>query len=122
MKSFVVAVLVIVVPVLSDSPAGDVVGKLVVGYQGWFGARGDNSSVNNWVHWQNGGRDAPSPGRCHFELYPDMREYTHRYRTQLANLRNGQPSTLFSSQDDQTVDTHFKWMRDYGIDVAALQV
>lgn len=121
-KSLVFAWFFIAVPVLSDSPPGDVVGKLTVGYQGWFGCRGDNSSRNSWIHWITNGQDPPSPGRCKFEIYPDMREYTRRYPTNLANLGNGQPATLFSSQDDQTVDTHFRWMQQYGIDVAALQV
>ncbi|NED79511.1 xylosidase, partial [Streptomyces sp. SID11233] len=30
-------------------------------------------------------------------------------------------ANLFSSYDQQTVDTHFRWMREYGIDTAALQ-
>lgn len=33
------------------SPVGDVVGKLVVGYQGWFACAGDGSPRNSWVHW-----------------------------------------------------------------------
>jgi hypothetical protein len=50
-----------------------------------------------------------------------MREYTKTYRTAYANLGNGQPATLFSSYDQQTVDTHFLWMRQNTIDTAALQ-
>ncbi|SNS73194.1 Fibronectin type III domain-containing protein, partial [Streptosporangium subroseum] len=53
--------------------------------------------------------------------WPDMREYTHTYPTAYANLNNGQPATLFSSYDQQTVDTHFRWMRENNIDTAALQ-
>ena len=37
--------------ILAVSPVGDVVGKTVVGYQGWFGCTGDNSPNNHWVHW-----------------------------------------------------------------------
>ncbi|HEY3608718.1 MAG TPA: twin-arginine translocation signal domain-containing protein, partial [Pseudonocardiaceae bacterium] len=33
------------------SPAGDVVGKITVGYQGWFAAIGDGSPINAWWHW-----------------------------------------------------------------------
>ena len=40
-----------------------------------------------------------------------MREYTDAYPTAYANLGNGQPATLFSSYDQQTVDTHFRWMQ-----------
>lgn len=37
--------------VLGQSSPGDVVGKLCVGYQGWFTAQNDGSPVNIWVHW-----------------------------------------------------------------------
>ncbi|HEY0175259.1 MAG TPA: hypothetical protein VGC08_02710, partial [Pedobacter sp.] len=33
------------------SPVGDVVGKITVGYQGWFAATGDGSPINAWWHW-----------------------------------------------------------------------
>ena len=58
-----------------------------------------------------------------FELYPDVREYRSRdlYRTQLGNLRNGAPAKLFASNRVAVVDTHFRWMREYGIDGVALQ-
>lgn len=94
-------------------------GKTIAGYQGWFAAQGDGSPVNRWVHW-NGGA-APSPGHLSFELYPDVREYTTTFQTGFANLGNGQPSKLFSSYTAQTVNTHFKWMKDYNIDGAAVQ-
>ncbi|CAG2169379.1 unnamed protein product, partial [Oppiella nova] len=45
----------------------------------------------------------------------------HTYQTGYANLGNGQPAKLFSSWDKQTVDTHFKWMKENNIDTAALQ-
>ncbi|MBB6110000.1 hypothetical protein SAMN05421821_108193 [Mucilaginibacter lappiensis] len=104
------------------SPPGDVVGKLVVGYQGWFSTTGDGSPNNHWVHWAgNAGGAAPSPGHQTFELWPDMREYTNSYQTGYASLGNGQPAKLFSPWDVQTVNTHFSWMQQYGIDCAALQ-
>ncbi|PQB07692.1 hypothetical protein BST83_11385 [Polaribacter filamentus] len=96
----------------------DIVGKLITGYQGWFGADGDGSPRNHWRHWNS---SQPTANDQDFELYPDMREYTNTYQTGYANLGNGQPTTLFSSYDNQVVDKHFEWMRDYGIDVAALQ-
>jgi hypothetical protein len=48
------------------SPAGDVVGKLTVGYQGWFAAAGDGSPYNSWQH-QN------------LESWPECSEYTNSY-------------------------------------------
>lgn len=105
--------------IVSPSPVGDVVGKIVVGYQGWFGASGDQSPFNSWMHWAVSG--APAPNNQSFELYPDMREYTKKYQTGYANTPNGEAATLFSSWDDQTIDVHFKWMKEYGIHTAALQ-
>ena len=52
---------------------------------------------------------------------PDTREYTTLFTTGLPALGNGQPTKLFSSYSDQTVDTHFRWMQENGIEVAALQ-
>jgi hypothetical protein len=103
------------------SPPGDVVGKITVGYQGWFACIGDGSPINQWWHWSSNGGQPPSPSNTTILSWPDMREFTRGYNTAYANLGNGQPARLFSSYDQQTVDTHFKWMRDYGIDTAALQ-
>jgi lysophospholipase L1-like esterase len=87
---------------------GDVIGKVTVGYQGWFSARGDGSPVNNWGH-------------DNLEMWPDVGEYTNTYPFPTAVLPNGQPARMFSSYDDQVVQTHFKWMAESGIDCAALQ-
>ncbi len=105
--------------VWADSQVGDVVGKLIVGYQGWFAAKLDNSPINHWFHWGND--PGPSPGHVSVEIWPDVREYTHTYQTSLGPLGNGQPAKVFSSWDEQTVDTHFKWMQENNIDGAALQ-
>ncbi|MCR2807057.1 carbohydrate-binding protein [Paenibacillus soyae] len=105
----------------NDPNGGDVFGKVIAGYQGWFTAGGDNSPLNNWTHWSKNG-SAPAPtGNVNFELYPDLREYSKLYQTGLGNLGNGQPAKLFSSYDQETVNKHFEWMRDYGIYGAALQ-
>ena len=103
------------------SPPGDVVGKISVGYQGWFACPGDGAPINQWWHWSSNGGQPPSPSNTTIVSWPDMREFTRGYPTAYANLGNGQPARLFSSYDQQTVDTHFAWMRDYGCDTAALQ-
>jgi len=100
---------------------GDIVGKLTTGYQGWFSAKGDPSPIGGWVHWARGGQAPNTGGNVTFDLYPDVSEYENLYETELPPLVNGQPAKLFSSYDDQTVDKHFEWMRDYHIDNAALQ-
>src|SRR5882757_10468726 len=93
------------------SPVGDVVGKITVGYQGWFACTGDGAPINGWWHWSQDWSQAPSPSNNAIKAWPDMREYSKGYQTAYSNLNNGQPATLFSSYDQQTVDTHFLWMR-----------
>ncbi|PUA30550.1 MAG: hypothetical protein B0W54_08720 [Cellvibrio sp. 79] len=105
--------------------SSDVVGKITVGYQGWFNAQGDGSPFGCWFHWSNN-CNAPTPAintnrNVKFELYPDTREYSKLYQSNLANLANGTPARLFSSYDQSTVNKHFEWMQTYNIDTAALQ-
>ncbi|HTJ37567.1 MAG TPA: discoidin domain-containing protein [Dactylosporangium sp.] len=103
------------------SPPGDVVGKVTVGYQGWFACIGDGAPINGWWHYSPNWSQAPAPGACSITCWPDMRDFTKGYRSNFANLGNGQPANLFSSYDQQTVDTHFRWMQQNGCDTAALQ-
>jgi hypothetical protein len=105
----------------TPSPVGDVVGKVVVGYQGWFAAIGDGSPINRFWHWSNNWDNPPSPTNTAISSWPDVRDYTTTFKTDYANLNNGSEARVFSSFSDQTVDIQFKWMKDYGIDGAALQ-
>ncbi|MDF2538794.1 MAG: Xylosidase/arabinosidase [Herbinix sp.] len=111
--------------VIGNIPAGDIIGKVYAGYQGWFNCYGDGSPVERWRHWSNGtyqsNTGSPAAGAITFELYPDVSEYTDLYQTNLGNLGNGQPAELFSSYSTQTVNKHFEWMQTYGIDGVALQ-
>ncbi|MGG1639163.1 carbohydrate-binding protein [Paenibacillus sp. NRS-1760] len=100
---------------------GDVVGKVFAGYQGWFTAGGDGSPLNNWTHWSKNNNNLTANSNVNFEMYPDLREYTKLYQTNLGNLGNGQPAKLFSSYDQETVNKHFEWMQTYNISGAALQ-
>jgi hypothetical protein len=105
---------------LLSSPPGDVVGKITVGYQGWFSAAGDGSPINAWAH-QN------------LENWPDIRQYSTTYSGDpfsqagigqppfAGNLGNGLPAKMFSSDDQQVSNTHCLWMQQNGIDCFALQ-
>lgn len=104
-----------------NSPVGDVVGKITVGYQGWFACAGDGSPINCWWHWTQDWSRTPSPTNKGMKSWPDMREYETTFQTSFANLGNGQPATLFSSYTQQTINTHFLWMQQNDIDCAALQ-
>jgi len=105
----------------TQSSASDVVGKITVGYQGWFAAIGDGSPINAWWHYAQNWSQAPSATNNAIIAWPDVRDFTTTFQTGWPNLNNGQPATLFSSFTNQTVNTHFLWMQQNGLDVAALQ-
>jgi len=106
---------------ISPSPVGDVVGKITVGYQGWFAAKGDGSPIDAWWHYTQDWGKIPSPTNLGIKSWPDVREYTETFQTGFADLGNGQAAKLFSSFTTQTVNTQFLWMQQNGIDAAALQ-
>ena len=103
------------------SRTGDVVGKITVGYQGWFACIGDHSPIDLWWHWSQNESLPPSPANENLKAWPDMREYSKWYRTDYARLHNGDAADLFSSYDQTTVNAHFRWMQEHGCDTAALQ-
>lgn len=103
------------------SPKGDVVGKITVGYQGWFACKGDGSPIDAWWHWSTDWGQAPTMALKGFSSWPDVRDYTNTYATGFPDLNNGQPAKLFSSYSDQTVEVQFSWMEQFGLDVVALQ-
>lgn len=103
------------------SGPGDVVGKVTVGYQGWFAAIGDGAPIDGWWHWSSDWSSAPSPGNTAIKAWPDMSAYAKTYPTDYAALGSGAPAALFSQYDQETVNLHFSWMQQNGIDTAALQ-
>jgi len=92
--------------------------KLVMaGYQGWFAAKGDESE-RGWYHYKaNCGFE---PGCSSIDMWPDMREYTKQYETPFS-FTNGTKASLYSPYDAETIDLHFKWMKEYGIDGVHMQ-
>lgn len=92
-------------------------GRVMCGYQGWFRAEGDGSG-GGWQHF--GGKGEFSPDHCVIDLWPDVSEYPKTYPTGF-KLKDGSPARVFSPWDESTVDLHFRWMREYGIDGAFMQ-
>src|SRR5438874_756863 len=96
--------LALALPSLAASPPGDVVGKVTVGYQGWFACTGDGAPINAWWHWSQNWSQPPSPANNAIKAWPDVRDYTTTFQTAYANLNNGQLAKLFSSWTDQSVN------------------
>jgi hypothetical protein len=94
-------------------------GKVMCGYQGWFTCPGDGAD-RGWHHWNKNG--AFEPGRCKIDLWPDTSEFDadERFDTKFV-LADGQPAQVFSSLHPKTIDRHFRWMREYGLDGVFVQ-
>jgi len=92
-------------------------GLVMCGYQGWFSTPDDGSN-RGWAHL--GKRNELKPGSCNIDLWPDVSEYAKTYKTGFKTADSA-VATIFSSADESTVDTHFKWMKEYGIDGVFMQ-
>ena len=91
-----------------------IVGKHMTGYQGWFTCENGNAAR----HWfQKGGNQLV------IDMLPDVSEYNPDELCTLSGYEdsNGKPIKVFSSQSPGIVDTHFKWMQQYGIDGVFVQ-
>jgi hypothetical protein len=87
-------------------------GLIMAGYQGWFRASGDGSNARSYVYGNEN-----SSG---IDMWPDVTEYEKSYETPF-KLADGKPAYFFSSNDKSTVDLHFKWMQQYGVDGVFVQ-
>lgn len=87
-------------------------GLVMAGYQGWFRAEGDGSGSTHFAY----GNESHSG----LDIWPDIKEYEHTYPTPFKQA-DGQQARFFSSVDKSTVDLHFKWMQEYGIDGVFMQ-
>lgn len=95
-------------------------GKLIVGYQGWFGCPNDFEDNQNWWHWFV---NQPTLESLTVDMLPDVTVFSAKdlCDTGLPRVDGQGTVKLFSSQNANVVLTHFRWMQDYGIDVAAVQ-
>jgi len=93
------------------------VGRIMCGYQGWFRAPEDGA-VRGWGHY--GAKGKFDPDHVTIDLWPDVSEYQQTYPTAFT-LKDGSPARVFSSWDESTVDLHFRWMQQYGIDGVFMQ-
>ncbi|NEW81897.1 MAG: xylosidase [Mariniphaga sp.] len=82
-------------------------GLIMAGYQGWFRA-------------PEGGIMYPDENKVRIDMWPDVSEYEKTYPTGL-KMADGSVARFFSSTDKSTVDLHFKWMKQYGVDGVFMQ-
>ena len=92
-----------------------ILGKVLTGYQGWFNSDSDGSGLD-WKHYKTAS-GAFEPGEVTIDFWPDMSEADadEKYETAFTKI-DGSAATVFSSANTKTVNRHFKWMDDYGID------
>src|ERR1035437_1098754 len=73
----------------AGSPPGDVVGKVTVGYQGWFSCAGDGAPIGGWWHYSGGATPTPITLTNSIHCWPDMRQFVKGYQHGFTNLGNG---------------------------------
>jgi hypothetical protein len=91
--------------------------RIMCGYQGWFRAEGDGSG-EGWEHYSVSRK--LDVEHLKVDLWPDVSEYVKTYLTPFT-FEDGTPARLFSPWDQSTVDLHFHWMQEYGIDGVFMQ-
>jgi len=108
-------------PVVKGVDASTLTGKVMCGYQGWFGAPEDGRSVNNWQHWTKSFGPL-ADGNAKVDLWPDVSDLapSQRFATEF-KFPDGRPAEVFSSFQKPTVLKHFQWMEEYGIDGVFVQ-
>lgn len=92
-------------------------GLVLAGYQGWFNAH-DDGAGRGWNHYV--ARGDFGPGNTKVDMWPEVTEYKKVYKSPFVHA-DGNPAFLFSSYDASTVDLHFKWMKEYGVDGVFVQ-
>ncbi|MDB6111134.1 MAG: hypothetical protein JWR69_2884, partial [Pedosphaera sp.] len=108
-------------PVVTGVDTKTLSGKVMCGYQGWFGAPGDGSSGHGWRHWVKGNGPL-ADGNAKVDFWPEVTELASddRFATGFKTA-DGRPAEVFSSFKRTTVSKHFQWMQDYGIDGVFVQ-
>lgn len=94
-------------------------GRVVVGYQGWFGCPGDFENNTQWLHWFQG---EPSATSLLVDMLPALGDFPDSALCDTGlRAADGKPVYVYSSQTAAVVDRHFQWMRDNGVTSVAVQ-
>ncbi len=95
-------------------------GLVMCGYQGW-GSSPEDGSNRGWGCYTNYGQFKEfKPGSCAIDCWPDVSEYEVTYATPF-KYADGTTARICSPADYSTVDTHFRWMKEAGIDGVFMQ-
>ncbi|MEM5788222.1 MAG: glycoside hydrolase family 71/99-like protein, partial [Syntrophobacteraceae bacterium] len=95
-------------------------GRLIVGYQGWFGCPGDFAGNDQWQHWFF--KNTPCIDQLRVDFVPSLHEFSREDLCDTGMRKSdGSPVFFYSAQNLRIVATHFRWMAEHGIDGAAVQ-
>jgi len=92
-------------------------GLVMAGYQGWFNSPEDGAN-RGWYHYK--GRNGFQPGSTNVDFWPDVTEYQVTFDSPFMT-KEGKPAKLYSAYDYSSVNLHFKWMQQYGVDGVFMQ-
>ncbi len=95
-------------------------GKIVTGYQGWFNTPNDGFGLG-WKHYQHPNGKF-QPGSVSVDYWPHTAEFDQSKLEETSfRKQDGSKAMVYSSVQADVVDTHFRWMKEYGIEAAFLQ-
>lgn len=87
-------------------------GLAMAGYQGWF-ISPEGGSEYAWGFSNDG-------GVYHVDMLPDVLEYPQTYPIP-GRMADGSHPRVYSAYDYSSVDVHFRWMKEYGLDGVFMQ-
>jgi hypothetical protein len=124
---FALSIAIVAAPASAADPSR-LEGKVLVGYQGWFRCPSDGSgsgfTKGHWFLAGPKGPDSLHPGKRRWivDMMPDVSGMDKSSLCDVPGKTKGvKPIQVFTSFAPATQQTHFRWMREYGIDGALVQ-